>query len=450
MFRKLLIRLTLLNAGVIAVLFCILIAGAYLYSRYDIHRRSEFFLNQVASDINAGRPTPMPFGPRPDPSHLPDSPQEPRPPLPPPPGLPFGNPVPPPGQERHGPVIFYAKLDTAGAIETTSTSLPFPSAQLEELVRFALSRPTTSGQLEWQEISYFYNIVARQDSSGQLVIFQNFEREREVFGTVMTAIIATGVFCLVASLFGSLFLARRAMRPIQRSWGQQRDFLADASHELRTPLAVIQASLDVIRSNPEERVSEQAPWLNNIGESVKSMASMVESLLFLARIDSGQHPIVKKPFILDQAIAASLAAYRPLADAKGVALSSVSDAEIRICGDEGRVRQVVGILIDNALRHTPAGGSIGVSLHRAGRSVLMAVTDNGEGIPPELQKKVFDRFFQADPARNKGATGLGLSIAKCIVEAHSGTIAVVSKPGHGASFLVRFPLGVPDRDCRTI
>ena len=250
-------------------------------------------------------------------------------------------------------------------------------------------------------------------------------------------------FQLIASLFGSLFLARRAMGPIQKSWNQQRDFLADASHELRTPMAVVQASLDVIRSNPNELVSEQKQWLNNIGESVEEMATLVESLLFLARIDSQQHPIDKKTFALDQAITNALDPYKFLAETKKVNFAVSLTPGMELYGDEGRIKQVVCILLDNALRHTPAGGEIKVILQKINRSAQLTVSDTGEGIPMEHLKKIFERFYQVDPSRNKGGAGLGLSIAKCIVEAHDGGIQAISKVGAGANFFIRLPISTP-------
>jgi signal transduction histidine kinase len=421
MFRKLLIKLTLLNASVIAILFFFLIAGVYLFVQYDIDRHSKNFLSRVASDINSGRRPPMFPGPAPD--------FQPGPP-----------PGPPPDEDKPRPIVFYVKLDPTGIITDASPSLPLPRTELEKLVKLAGERTEPSSQLAFQNATYFYYVVDRQDAPGRLLVFQNFEREAQVFRTVMTALAVIGVFCFVASIFGSMFLARRAMEPIQRSWLQQRDFLADASHELRTPLAVIQASMDVIESNQNELVSEQTQWINNIGESVKSMSVLVESLLFLARIDSLQHPIDKKTFALDTAIANAVTPYIPLAAAKSIELKTDLDTSLNLSGDEPRIKQVVGILLDNAIRHTSEGGKISILLQKMNRIAQLTITDTGEGIPCEHLPKIFDRFYQVDPARNKGGAGLGLAIAKCIVEMHAGKIQVVSKVGAGSSFFVQLPL----------
>lgn len=456
MFRKLLLKLTILNASVIAILFCALITGAYFFAQYDLNRRSEFFLSKVSADINAGRLPPMFPGPPENgafkdvqldsnsklPRVRPDFPQQQRTPHPPPPGLPFGPPE-PNDKEMFLPILFYAKLDSSGSIVSTSSALPISKNELEKLVQIVAFKANPSGQVVFQNVAYFYHVAQRLDSPGQLLLFQNFERERNVFRTVMTALIIIGVVCFVASLFGSLFLARRAMKPIQKTWMQQRDFLADASHELRTPLAVIQANLDVIQSNSDELVAGQTQWMNNIDESVKWMASLVESLLFLARIDSHQHPLEKKMFSLDQAIGTAVTPYNLLATTKKISLTTDLEHDLDFYGDESRLKQVVGILLDNAIRHTPEGGSISVTLKRINRNVQLAVSDTGEGIPLDQLTKIFERFYQVDPARNKGGTGLGLAIAKCIVENHDGGIQASSKPGSGSSFFVRLPFTAP-------
>lgn len=445
MFRKLLLKLTILNASVIVFLFFALLLGAYFYSQYDINRHAKFFLSKIAADINSGRRPPMFPGQHPGPPEtsfdFPAPPHNPPPP-PSPAGLPFGAPPPDPSLEEEfpRPIIFYVKTDSSGAIVSTSALQPLARDRLDILVHKVRQFSQTSGQTSFDNSSYFYYVTQRQDDSGQLLLFQNFDREQSVFRTVLTSLAVIGVFCFIASIFGSLFLARRAMGPIQKAWGQQRDFLADASHELRTPLAVVQASLDVIRSNQDELVVEQEQWLNNIGESVQSMAALVESLLFLARMDSQQHPIEKKAFALDQAIANAVEPYKLLSETKKITLSVLLTAGMELYGDEGRMKQVVCILLDNALRHTPEGGAIKVLLQRVGRQGQLTVTDTGEGIPVEHLKKIFDRFYQVDPSRNKGGSGLGLSIAKCIVQAHNGEIQALSKPGSGATFIVRLPL----------
>ena len=432
MFRKLLLRLTLVNAGVIAILFLALITGVYFYAQHEISRHSVFFLTRAANEINAGLIPPFI-------SVTPGGPKQ----IPPPPVLgrfPGGPPAPPPDDFGPKMVVFYVQTDPNGEIVYSSAQQQLNAEQLKTLVATVKDPASPNGRVDFANTLYFYLATPRHDQPGTLYLFQDFEREYSIFRTLMESLAVIGFLCFIASLFGSLFLARNAMRPIRLAWSKQRDFLADASHELRTPLAVIQANLDVIRSNSDEQVSEQRQWLDNIGESVKSMASLVESLLFLARIDSQQHPIDKKTFAIDKAVANVMELFKPIAEEKGILLSAECEPGISFLGDEVRIKQVLGILLDNAIRHTPSGGKISVLLQQLQHNVQLTVTDTGEGIAPENLPKIFDRFYQADPSRNKGGAGLGLAIAKCIIETHAGTIQALSKPENGTAFLIRMPL----------
>ena len=236
-------------------------------------------------------------------------------------------------------------------------------------------------------------------------------------------------------------MANRAMIPIQKAWQQQKDFLADASHELRTPLTVIRTNLDVVRGSPEDTVLSQSKWLDNIQEETVSMAKLVDSLLFLARVDSQQPLLHKRFFFFDKALAEAVIPFEPVAGAKGVLLKVASDAPVGYDGDEARIKQLVGILLDNAIRHTPSGGAVSVSLLKIDAKIMLSVVDTGEGIKAAALEKIFDRFFQVDNSRSSGSSGLGLAIAKVIAESHGGKISVSSAPGEGATFIAEFPHG---------
>jgi len=257
---------------------------------------------------------------------------------------------------------------------------------------------------------------------------------------LVLALVATGFVCLILSLLASIFMANRALLPIQRAWQQQKDFLADASHELRTPLAVIQTNLEIVMKSPDETVASQDKWLSNIQEESEQMAALVNSLLFLARADSQQQMLTKALFALDQAAAGAAAPFTGIAAAKGLELEVAVGSEATLCGDENRVRQVIGILLDNAIRHTPQGGKVSLQLLRSDNKAMMIVADSGEGIDARYLDKIFDRFYQVDSSRFKGGAGLGLALAKWIIEHHGGRIQVASTPGSGTRFTVELPL----------
>lgn len=272
------------------------------------------------------------------------------------------------------------------------------------------------------------------------MVFVDLKQEKKIQQLMVVSLMMIGIVYLALAMAGSLYMAKRAIRPIQKAWQQQKDFLADASHELRTPLTVIRTNLEVVLNNPGETVASQMDWLANIQEELQQMTGLVSSLLFLARMDSQAYRMEKSRFSMNKIVNGVLEAFKPLADAKNIILSAAITGKITVYGDESNIRRVLEILLDNAIQYTPAGGKISLQLQQLDRKILLEVADTGEGIATEHLAKIFDRFYQVDPARSKGKAGLGLSIAKSIIENHDGTIRVISHPGSGTTFSIQLPL----------
>lgn len=413
-------------------LFIILIVGAYFVTGYDMGRQTRFVSERIMADLQAGfLPGAQPRGPQgpgPGPGPL---------------GLPPGPPIPPPGvppEVQRGPHFFFVKTSPAGAITGQSNYLPINLGELPALTAEVLAAKAERGVVSLAGVEFSYLRRPLADGGGQVIVFHDRSQDKEMQRVLLTALMVVGAVCSLLSFGASFVMAERAMLPIRRAWEQQKDFLSDASHELRSPLAVIQTNLDVVRLKPEETVASQDKWLDNVQEEVAYMAKLVDSLLFLARAESAQQPLVRRLFAYDDALLRAAAPFEAVAAAKGVALVVASAVEITGYGDEARIRQVVGILLDNAIRHTPSGGKVTVSLSRADSRAFLTVADTGEGIAPEYLDKVFDRFFQVDKARAKGGAGLGLAIAKWIVESHGGGITAASTPGQGSTFSFWLPL----------
>ncbi|MCJ7688417.1 MAG: ATP-binding protein, partial [Clostridiaceae bacterium] len=202
--------------------------------------------------------------------------------------------------------------------------------------------------------------------------------------------------------------------------------IADASHELRTPLAVIETTLDLVISRGENTINSQLKWIENIQAENKRMSKLVNDLLFLARTDSKQVIFEKKAFPLHSALLEAYIPFEAITIQKGIQLKAFKGAPINFIGDEARIKQLVVILIDNAIKHTQPGGTIGMSLFRRGEFIEIIIEDTGEGIEKEHINDIFKRFYKVDKARsdNGESSGLGLSIAQCIVKEHNGTIRV--------------------------
>jgi heavy metal sensor kinase len=232
---------------------------------------------------------------------------------------------------------------------------------------------------------------------------------------------------------------------LERAFTQQRQFVADASHELRTPLAIIRSDLDILRRRPRS-VAEHEEFERGLDEEIGRLSALVEDLLTLARADSGQAELAREFVYLDALVATVAAGVSRLAEAKGVALEECLERDVAVLGDPARLHQLALNLLGNAVRYTPDGGVVRVTVAAQAGAACLEVADTGIGISPQDLPRVFDRFYRADEARNRaaGGAGLGLAIARWCAEAHGGSIAVQSRPGVGSVFTVSLPLAPID------
>jgi two-component system OmpR family sensor kinase len=240
------------------------------------------------------------------------------------------------------------------------------------------------------------------------------------------------------------FRAQSASEATAReSEGRMRRFVADASHELRTPLAVIRGFAEYYRQRSDVPREELDRLIGRVEDEAARMGILVDDLLLLARLDQ-QRPLARRPVDL-LALAADTVQDARVVDAdREISLSVRSGSAFIVTGDEVRLRQVIGNLVNNALRHTPAGTPVEVvvrsGLLGSAPAAVLEVADSGPGMPAEQAERVFERFYRADPARSRGGTGLGLAIVAGLVEAHGGSVEVDTAPGEGATFRVTLPL----------
>ncbi len=447
MFRKLRLQFILTNLAIITALFMALTAGAYIILEIKMTNNAELFAKRMAEGINSGL---FPENPPFNNDRPPDMRNKPffdfdrscnKRRLEKPPFRPFG---PPQFDEFPMPSAFVIKTNPGGEIIPQPSGLPKISrsfwdwADLKALTRPILKTTKNSGIINLNRTKYFYYKTQMLREPGMLLVFLDLKREQSLQRSLVVSLIGIGIIFLILAAFGSLYMAKRAVGPIQKAWQQQKDFLADASHQLRTPLAVIQTNLEVVLSNPRDTVENQMEWLDNINEELRQMTQLVTTLLFLARVDAQRTARNRTPVLLNEVAARVAESFKPVAAAKNIALRSEIAADAVCQGDESQLRQVIEILLDNAIQHMDAGGEIVVSLHPGGSKLWLMVADTGEGIAAEHLQKIFDRFYQVDASRSQGL-GLGLSIAKSIVENHGGTIKAVSAPGSGATFIVGLP-----------
>ena len=279
-------------------------------------------------------------------------------------------------------------------------------------------------------------------------VVQDRSAEQRTLSVMLTVLLVGGlVVVLVAFGFGFVY-ARRALVPIRESLGnqrkalrRQRDFAADASHELRTPLTVIRSSVEHLSRHKAEPVGEVGTALEDIDDEVRHMTAIVEDLLLLARSDSGAVELEHLPVDLGDVASEGASSLSKIAADRGVSIA-VDPEPAEVSGDPARLRQLVVILVDNAIRHAAADGHVDVSVRAEAGDARLVVEDDGPGIPADDLPRVFDRFYRSSSAKGDGA-GLGLAIAAWIVERHGGRIEATNRAAGGARFVARMPLARP-------
>ena len=296
-------------------------------------------------------------------------------------------------------------------------------AFLGGLAQAAAASPRRLGVLEEYNLRYY-----RSDAPmSRFLVFADISSERATLDGLRRTCLLIGGLSFLAFLWVSVLLSKWAVRPVERAWQQQRQFVAAASHELKTPLTVIMTDAELLQDGGQNAAS-QAGFLSNILTMSRQMRALIEQMLELARTDSAESHLVLHPVDLSGLTARSLLPFEPLFFEQGLTLISQVDEGITVSGDEEALRRVLEILLDNAQKYSSPGGETQVTLHRRGRNhCALTVANQGEPIPPEARRQ---RFYRADPARSRnGSFGLGLSIAEGIVAQHHGTIDVTCAGG---------------------
>jgi two-component system, OmpR family, sensor histidine kinase CiaH len=275
---------------------------------------------------------------------------------------------------------------------------------------------------------------------GRMALIQvtrSTEPEHEALSKLLVGLLIGGAGGLALAGIGGWWLAGKSLQPVQTAFQRQHAFVADASHELRTPLAVIRANAEFL----EEQQPNNAEVHEIISETDR-LSLLVDALLAVARDDDSARAN-HAPVDLSEVVGATVAAMTPLAEEHGLELTHAEPSTLMVLGDRDQLRQVLVILLDNAVRYTPEGGRIHVQARPDGREALLTVHDTGVGIPAEALERVFERFYRGDEARNRqsGGVGLGLAIARELVTRHEGRISVTSTEGAGSTFEIRLPLG---------
>jgi len=406
MFQKTRLQLTLLNSIVFIVLIAILSRMIYFYTENQIYKDVNDSLNQDYSDFNNG-------------------------------GRPGGRPQ---GEFLLGPgpsVIVWGPDDTI--IE--------PRLSVDNFIKINESEFYPERFDEIEEISVngqtFRALSTKVDTEyGEMTVqfIRNVDTEKEMLDRLLLILFVGGGIGSLVAVGAGYLLAGRALIPVKKSWDQQQQFVSDASHEIRTPLAVIQSRADLLFQSPNATIEEKAVDISIISKEVRRLNKLVNGLLTLTRTDSNQMEVNKSNFFLDDLLMDIVEQYTDIASFQEKSIISHAPEQVVFHGDKERIHQLLVILVDNAMKFTEEGGEISLSCIKNASSIILTVEDNGKGIPQEDLPLIFNRFYQVEQSRsaNEGS-GLGLSIAKWIVNTHQGNIKVTSEQNERTRFEITFP-----------
>ncbi len=307
-------------------------------------------------------------------------------------------------------------------------------ALLSELLAAARADGQEMGDLP----AYGFRYCFGRSVWGECVVFADISSERATLANLVRTCLAIGVIALAAFFLISLFLARWAVRPVERAWEQQRQFVADASHELKTPLAVILTDAELLGS-PTATEEQKARYAGDILTMSNRMRGLVGSLLDLTRVENGAVEKTMERLDLSALTEEALLPFEPLYFERELTLESEVTPGIRVNGSSPHLRQTLEILLDNGLKYADAPGTVTVRLGKQGRRCLLAVSTPGAALSKEELSDIFKRFYRADKARAMDDSyGLGLAIAREIVTEHRGRIWAESAEGRN-TFFVELP-----------
>ena len=292
---------------------------------------------------------------------------------------------------------------------------------LRDILSQCLEQNQTEGTVE----DYHLRYLVEDNGLYRKLAFVDMSMEQATLARVIRSYLVIALAALLVLLGIAAAASRWVTRPVERAWRQQRQFLSDASHELKTPLTVILSNAELLEGAalPEK----PARWSGNIRCEAEQMRTLVEQMLTLARADNGVRPAAMEPVNFSDVATECVLSFEPVAFEAGKPLEDHVAEDVTVTGDRDRLRHLISILLDNAVKYGAPGGTITLTLERTERQARLTVANPGDPIPPEHLPHLFERFYRADSSRGEqSGFGLGLSIADTIAREHKGSLRAES------------------------
>lgn len=406
MLKRLRIRLVAIIVGLVGAVFLCMVALTYMSSETSLntlvdHSLTDVLQERTGFDAGVGSDEPM-------------------------------------GMDRL-PVIWVDIASGGFVLGTNQEQVSIDADLLRETVANALESGQTSGKDKTNHISWRMN---SSKFGWRIAIADTSSVDGEISSQLVRSL-ELGAGGIVAIVLIALLLSHWALKPVERAWEQQRQFVADASHELKTPLSVILANTQILMNDESKIPEESRRWIEGTSDETERMRGLVEELLELARTEGcAGSARANAPVDLSSLVEGDALQFDAVAYERGCGIETNVVDGISVLGDQDQLDRLLKTLIDNACKYAAHGTQIKVTLEKNGSHALFVATNQGESIPEEDLPRVFDRFWRSDKARARstGGYGLGLAIAKGIAESHGGKIWATSDDVQGTSFYVKLPI----------
>jgi two-component system, OmpR family, sensor histidine kinase CiaH len=412
MFKKLRNRFLVLNLIIISAIMLISFATIYLIMYKNIYDNINIHLQKIEESKEIkGKPRPN------------DSMD-----------IPFNNEINP-----HS-VSFTLILDKQLNIINTTTAFDIENEIYEKAKKEVISQKEETGIIDIEDSKWAFIIAL--DSYKYKITFIDVTSQLGILTNLIYTFLVIALFMFIFIYFISRFFANKSIKPIEETFYKQKQFIADASHELRTPLAVINTNVDALLTNGNDTINSQLKWLYYIKSESERMSKLTNDLLYLTQMDNSDQKMIFTNFNLSESVENVILVMEAVIFEHNISLKYNIEPNLVVRGNNDQIKQVVMILLDNALKYTNTNGSVNISLQKHNNKIRLTILNTGQGIHEKYLGKIFDRFYRTDKSRTRksGGYGLGLAIAKAIIDQHKGKIYAKSIIDQNTTIFIELPL----------